>query len=92
MTLKEIRYYNAIGEHNFKFKEVSDIEWLDIIRTSCPWLKYDAKLQAAKCIGIAPSMLDKDKVRKFLLHNKEYDAIEIGRLITEVQVRSENNE
>jgi hypothetical protein len=96
MTLKELRWAaidKKFDEYPYiSFKDVSDKEWLDVIRTACPWLKYTARPEAAYYAGASPELLASHKVSDYLLQRKEYDAIEISRMVSEINVRSEKHE
>jgi hypothetical protein len=97
MTLKELRWaathHGRFDEYpHIRFTDVSDTAWIDILRTSCPWIKYTARGEAAKYIDAAPSLVAPHKINDYLLQHKQYDAVEISRMISEINTRREKYE
>ena len=78
--LQYIKYSCRLGEN------LPDNIWLNIITNACPWLKKDARNEAAYNLydePVEPGTLSQEKIKNYLLCKKDYDAIDVSRIVTE---------
>jgi hypothetical protein len=55
---------------------------VQLLYKACPSLKYTAKYDAAEYYDYYVGSIPKEQVRKYVLFRHEFDAIDIGRIVS----------
>lgn len=65
------------------YLSISRSTWVTIIIRACPWLEYTARPEAK--LYYERDTIDVDLITNYLIVNKEYDAIEVSRIISSIK-------
>jgi hypothetical protein len=62
-------------------KNMSESTSCKLLVRACPWIKMTARIEAGDYLELEPSSLNQDNIQKYLCREKDYDTIEIGRIV-----------